>query len=158
MLSSFLSKFYSDHSLCQHFHTVLSYPSSTSSPPELSLVGVLHSVYWRSLDNGSAPQGRTTSGIIHVDDLPVLIQWRGGWKVFSFDAISIFHDKLADLTTHVSLLRSYAHGLLIHDSLCMRNISLLYTRIRQYICVQTVFSIGRWIERPIVHWLSSIQN
>lgn len=82
-----------------------------SEAPQVSCQHHIANIYYQSFGN-EADTWQTISGPVHVSEIPLSVHWKGNWSIFSFEAPSIFHDKLADLTTHVGLLRSYVHKLL----------------------------------------------
>ncbi|MCP3683839.1 MAG: hypothetical protein GY861_14235 [bacterium] len=52
-------------------------------------------------------QWRTSQGPIHVSTVSVEVIWQGHWKAFSFDAPTLFHDKLAGIINTFGTFKTY---------------------------------------------------
>jgi hypothetical protein len=78
--------------------------------PPVSCAHHVSVVYYHANNRTNKTQWQSSSGPIHVAQVPLPVQWRGDWKLFTFDAPALFHDKLAELTNTFGLLRTYVHS------------------------------------------------
>ena len=56
-----------------------------------------------------ASEYRSTTGYIHVVEVPVELSWKNLWTPFTFNAPAVFHDKVSGLMSSLSMLSSYVH-------------------------------------------------
>ena len=65
--------------------------------------------------DGSA-QWESTTGFVHVTEVPLEMSWKGHWQPFTFNTPTIFHDKIAGVVSSISMLRSYFRHIHILDN------------------------------------------
>ena len=89
--------------------------SSLSVPCEHHLSGIYKTTIY---DTDGTLSWKTSNGFVHVKQLPIELSWKNLWKPFVFNSPVVYHNKLAGLSTTVSMLRSYfRHAFILENKI-----------------------------------------